>query len=136
MYFFILVCWNCAGHLFHLLNNLLFELPFAASKGLGIVGNCEPVWQPGVQGQGQASPQVLFAFLSGSPECGMSKEDCIPRDSFVQTSIIRLYGAFCKHYGHRTILCVNWRQLFAQKHYEKKEISLQARFFFLKLMVP
>ena len=52
------------------------------------------------------------------------------RGSFVQTSIIRLYGAFCKHHGHRTILCVNWRQLLAQKHYEKKEVSLQARIGF------
>ena len=52
------------------------------------------------------------------------------RDSFAQTSIISLYGAFCKHHGHRTILCVSWRQLLAQKHYEKKEVSLQARIGF------
>ena len=55
------------------------------------------------------------------------------RDNFVQTSIIRLYGAFCKHHGHRTILCENWRQLLAQKQYEKKEISLQARIGFSQI---
>ena len=52
------------------------------------------------------------------------------RDSFAQISIIRLYGVFCKHHGHRTILCINWRQFLAQKHYEKKEVSLQARIGF------
>ena len=45
------------------------------------------------------------------------------RDSFVQTSTIRLYGAFCKHHGHRTILYVNWRKLLAQKQYEKQRIK-------------
>ena len=89
---FILACYDCAGHLLYVLNDLL-ELPFAALKRRSWY-----YWQL--------------------------------RDSFVQTSIIRLYGAFCKHYGHRTILCINWRQLLAQKHYEKKDISLQARIGF------
>ena len=39
---FILACCHCADHLFHVLNDLLLELSFAASKkGLGIVGKCE-----------------------------------------------------------------------------------------------
>ena len=80
-------------HLFHVLNDLLLELFFAASKKRS--WHC---WQL--------------------------------RGSFVQISIIKLYGNFCKHHGHRIILWINWRQLLAQKHYEKKEISLQARFGF------
>ena len=39
---FILACYDCVGHLLHILNDLLFELPFAASKkGLGIIGKYE-----------------------------------------------------------------------------------------------
>ena len=89
---FILVCCNCADYLFHILNDLLLELPFATSKkkGLGIVGNYE----------------------IASCKLGLS------------TYI------FWKYHGHRIILCVNWKQLLAQKDYEKKDISLQARFGF------
>ena len=32
-----------------------------------------------MQGQGQADSQVHVVFLSGSPECGVSKEDGVPR---------------------------------------------------------
>ena len=90
--FFILVCYDCAGHLFHVLNDLLLELPFAVSrKGFGIVKKYE------------------------TASCKLALLD---------------YGAFCKHHGYHAILYVNWKQFFAQKHYEKKEISLQARIGF------
>ena len=73
---FILICYDCTGHLLYILNDILFELLFGISKK-----RSWHYWQL--------------------------------RNNFVQASIIRLYGAFCKHHGHRTASCTEalWKEI-------------------------
>ena len=87
--FFILACCDCVGHLLHVLNDLLFELPFAASnKGLGIVFKCETASCK----QTISNYMVFFANIMDIAQY------CVYiGDNFFHRSIMKRKKFLCKH---------------------------------------